>query len=207
MDKGRELSKIWSEVEADLKEKTPSGYKMALIDADKILRSILKEKGYPGKNLIQQLFWSGVKVEKYDELKRAIGKKDEILNSTAYQLSTLELDDFLAVYKSAISQLYDTKRLKFYHRLYLLFEKNFSHNLKKSLKIFIITFIVYLFGIKFLTSTETGKNFVSGTIHLNDFIFNWLVNITLIVLILAVIVGIVFLILEKRKSVKIRDEE
>lgn len=200
------IKKLWQEVESDLREKSPAGYKMALLDADKALRWLLKQKGYPGKNISEQLFWSGIKIENHEELKRAFEKKDEILESVSYQLSTLELEDFLDIYKELIRQLSETKKLRFYQRAYFLFEKNFSHNLRKILKLGGLGLVAYLIIVKLLTSTESGRRLVEKIVALNNFIFKWLLNIIIFTVIIAVIIGIIFLLMERRRSVRIKDE-
>jgi hypothetical protein len=201
------VREIWKEVETDMAFRKSAGYRKAFIDPDRRLRLILKEKGYPGRNLEQQLFWSGLRTDRDHDLKRAIEKKEEILNSPTYQLSTLELDDFLDAYKRAVEAVAAKKKIGMGEKIYLLFEKKISRNIKKIIQILFCVLLAFLFGVKFLSSTETGRNIISSIVNFNNFLFSWLVNILIIGLAVAIIAGIIFVWLERRRSVKIKESK
>lgn len=195
---------IWHEVEADLKEKTQSGYKMALLDSDKLLRQALKEKGYPGKDLKKQLFWSGINLSGREDLRKAIKKRDEILNESDYRLSSFEIEDFLAAYKKAVEWVLSAKKLDFRHKVGLYLE-NYLFLKNTSLTKVVAVILFLFFGIKFLSSTETGKNIVEKTVEVDSLLFDWFKMFLLLGLGVAVIVFISFLYLDKKKKVKIKE--
>src|SRR3990172_7004409 len=146
----------WAEVDACMAEETASGYKMAIIEADKILRFVLKQKGYPGKDLKQQIFYAGWKLEDKKELHKAIAKKDEIVDKLEYKLSTFEAEDALGAYKDAVIHFSSKKTLRLKNRLALYY----THYLSIKSKFFqksIISFLVFFLVIKLLDSTEIGR--------------------------------------------------
>lgn len=200
-DKGEN---IWQEVKADLREKTQSGYKMALLDSDKLLRQVLKEKGYPGKDLKKQLFWAGINLSGREDLKKAIKKKDEILNESDYRLSSFEIEDFLAAYKKAVEWVLSAKKLGFKRKIGLYLE-NYLFLKNTSLTKVIVVVLVLFFGIKFFSSTETGRNIVEKTVEVDNLLFDWLKVLILIGLGISVVVFISFIYLDRNKKVKIKE--
>lgn len=194
----------WHEVEADLKEKTQCGYKMALLDSDKLLRRVLKEKGYPGKDLKKQLFWAGINLKGRAELKDALKKKEEILSEQNYRLSSFELEDYLSAYKKAIDWILSARSITLKRRVGLYFENYFFLKNTSITKVLIIALTIF-FGIKFLSSTQTGKNVVVKIVEVDNLLFDWLKVLLIIGLALAAVVLASFLYLDKKKKVKIKE--
>jgi len=199
-----ENKNIWHEIEADLREKTDSGYKMALLDSDKLLRNTLKRKGYPGKDLKKQLFWAGINLSGRADLKNAIKKKDEVLNDSDYRLSSFEIEDYLSAYKKVIEWVLSAKKLGLKRKIgltleNLLFLKNTSWT--KALLVVLAIF----FGIKLLSSTDMGKNVVGKIVEIDSQLFDWLKIALLISLVVAALVLASFIYLDKKKKVRIKE--
>lgn len=195
---------IWQEIDSDLREKTQSGYKMALLDSDKLLRNTLKEKGYPGKDLKKQLFWAGINLKGRADLKDAFKKKEEILTKESYRLSTFELEDYLNAYKKAISWVESARSITLRRKVGLYFESYFFLKNAPLTKI-IATLVIVFLGIKFLSSTETGKSIVTKVVEIDNLLFEWLKIILLIGLALAVVIFVSFIYLDKKKNVRIKE--
>lgn len=194
----------WREVETDLKEKTNSGYKMALLDSDKLLRSVLKERGYPGKDLKKQLFWAGINVAGRSDLKDAMKKRDEVLNDFDYRLSSFEIEDFLKAYRKTIEWVESAKKLGFKRKIGIYLENYlFLKNIGKSKALVVV--LAIFFGIKVLSSTEVGENIVSKTVEIDNLLFDWFKMFLLLGLGVAVVVFISFLYLDKKKKVRIKE--
>ena len=116
---------LWSNVEEYLAESSPAGYNMAIIEADKILRHVLKTKGYPGKDLKRQILWAGWKMEDKNPLVSAIQLKDKILTKFDYKLTSLDAEEAVKEYKNAIKHFNEYKKLTFTKKLGLYY----SHKL------------------------------------------------------------------------------
>ena len=195
---------IWHEVEADLKEKTECGYKMALLDSDKLLRQVLREKGYPGKDLKKQLFWAGINLGGRTDFKNAIKKKEEVLNTQDYRLSSFEIEDFLDAYKKAVTWVESAKKIGLKRKIGLYLENYFFLKNTSITKVVVVIVLVF-FGVKLLSSTETGKNVVDRVVEVDNLLFDWLKILILVGLGVAVVVFISFIYLDKKKKVKIKE--
>jgi len=195
---------LWQEIGSDLKEKTKSGYKMALLDSDKLLRIALKEKGYPGKSLKKQLFWSGINLGSRPDLKNAIKKKEEILNEQGYRLSTFEIEDFLDAYKKATEKVLESKKVGLKRKIGIYLENYlFLKNVSKSRALIVI--LAVFFGIKLLSSTDMGNEITSKIVDADNFIFDWFKLLFVVVLVVTMVVFISFIYLDKKKKVRIKD--
>lgn len=197
----KQANNLWREIKADLEEKSNSGYRMALIDSDKLLRQVLKDKGYPGKDLKKQLFWAGVNLNSRPELKKAINKKEEILNDFDYRLSSFEIEDFILAYRKAIEKVLNTGNLDLKKKIGLYLEGLDSIN---KFKIVILVLSV-IFGIKFFTSTNMGKTIVEKVVGLDNFIFDWMKILLLIALVVIVVALASFVFFDKKKKIKIKE--
>lgn len=195
---------FWQEIEDDLKEKTFCGYKMALLDSDKLLRYILKKKGYPGEDLKKQLFWAGISLKSRPHLKNAFIKRGEILNAQEYQLSSFEIEDFLEAYRKVIEKVMDLEKMSLRRKAGIILENYFF--LKGGiLKNVLVVFLSLLLGIKFLSSTEIGKNITEKAVAIDDVLFAWFVILLLLVVTVAVLAFISFSFFDKRKKVRIKE--
>ena len=195
---------VWQEIEADLKEKTNSGHKMALLDSDKMLRRALNDKGYPGKDLNKQLFWAGINLNARPDLKKALKKKQEILDEFDYRLSTFELEDFLNAYRKAIERVSSGDRLTLRKRLGIYFENYFFLKNASKLKALIAVMAVFL-GIKILSSTGIGVGITKKVVSIDNLLFDWFLILLLVGLVVGVIVFVSFIFFDKSRKVKIKE--
>lgn len=196
--------KAWQEIEADLKEKTNSGHKMALLDSDKMLRRALKDKGYPGKDLNKQLFWAGINLNARLDLKKALKKKQEILDEFDYRLSTFELEDFLNAYRKAIERVSSGDRLTLKKRLGIYFENYFFLKNTSKIKSLLAVLAVFL-GIKVLSSTVIGSSITKKVVSIDNLLFDWFLILLLVGLVVGVIVFVSFIFFDKSRKVKIKE--
>lgn len=202
--KPRKSEDYWEEVESCLKEESASGYKMAIIEADKILRFVLKQKGYPGKDLKQQIFYAGWKLSDKTGLNKAVAKKEEIVDNLEYKLSTFEAEDVIDSYKEAILHFSSKKALKLKERL-ALYYKHYLSIKSKFLRKNLLLFLGFFLAIKILDSTEIGRQVWDKLVLASNFIYSWfLVFILLGGAILVIVIGS-FLYFEKGKT-KIKEQ-
>ncbi len=195
---------LWREVHSDLAEKSESGYKMAILDSDKLLRKALKEKGYPGNDVKKQLFWAGVNLNARPDLKKALKKKEEILEDYDYRLSSFELEDFLNAYRKVIERVFGGERLSVRKKLGIYFENYFFlKNISKWKSIAVVLGI--FLGIKILSSTGIGIGLTDRVVQLDNLLFDWFLMLLLIALAVGIIVLVSFVFLDKSRKVKIKE--
>ncbi|MCL5093771.1 MAG: hypothetical protein M1355_01425 [Patescibacteria group bacterium] len=189
----------WSEVEACMAERTAVGYKMAVIETDKILRFVLKQKGYPGKDLRQQILLAGWRLEDKKGLEKALEKRDEIVNNLEYRLSTFEAEDAVKAYREAILHFTSKKTLKIKARIVMYYNHYLSIRSTFLQRSLVLIFVFFLL-VKFLSSTEVGKSVSFYVVKASDFIFSWFLVFALLGIALLVIVISSFLYFEKSKT-------
>ena len=189
----------WSEVDSCLKEQSASGFKMAIVEADKILRFILKKRGYPGKDLEQQVFYAGWKLEDKKGLKKALQKRNEIVSNLEYKLSTFEAEDAVDAYKEAILYFTSKRALRFKERLALYYAHYLS--IKSSfLQRSLLSFLAFFLIIKLLDSTEIGRMIWGKLVEASNFIYSWFLILLLLGGAIFIIVIGSFLYFEKGKT-------
>jgi len=86
-----------------------------------------------------------------------------------------------------------------------LYLENYFFLKNTSLTKVVAVVLVLFFGIKFLSSTETGKNIIGKIVEVDNLLFDWLKDLLLIGLGVAVVIFISFLYLDKRKKVEIKE--
>lgn len=203
--KPRENQDYWQEVEECLKEGSPSGYKMALIEADKILSFVLKQKGYPGKNVRQQVLLAGWRLEDKKSLEKALEKRDEIINNLEYRLSTFEAEDAVKAYREAILHFSSKKAISFGKRAALYYTHYLSIKSSFFQKSLIILLLFFLF-VKFLTATTYGKTLGDAVVGTSNFIFSWF----MVFLLLGIAIGVIVIgsfMYFGREKVRIKDND
>jgi len=173
MEEVKERNKdYWCEVEDYLSEGTPSGYKMAIVEADKILYHVLKQKGFPGKDIKVKIFYAGWELEDKRGLRSAIKAREDITQKLDYKLSTFDAEDAINAYKEAIIYFSKNKKLDFFKKSSLYYTHYISYKspfLQKAVA-FVFTFFLL---VKFFNSTEIGKKITSTLVAVSNFIFSW----------------------------------
>jgi hypothetical protein len=194
---------LWGEVERALKEHTASGYKMACIEAQKVFYHLLKQKGYPTKNMKQVLTIFGWKLTNKKALQSALEKTELIKNSFDYTLSSFETEDIVASYAKAIQDFSGAKSLSWQRKVGLFWDNYLS--IKSSFaKKAIIGIILFFVIVKLLSSTKFGVTLLSATVALSNFFFSWFLVVIVGAGILVFVVFGLMTLFEKNKS-KIRE--
>ncbi|NIM47109.1 MAG: hypothetical protein GTN40_03055 [Candidatus Aenigmarchaeota archaeon] len=190
---------LWAEVEGALKERTPAGYKMAVIEANKLLDMTLKEKGYPGRDFDDRLLNARETFSNFDSLKQAVGKAKQILNTFDYNLTSVEVEDIINCYKQALMDLTEGFGSISFTKRASLFFKYYVPAKIKSVKFWIILFFSFLLLVKFLADTSWGQQITQFVVSIVRFIFSWFLVFVLFIVGITIVVFATFLYFEKRK--------
>ena len=190
MSKIRIKEELWEQVEACLKDQKSSAYKLAIIEADKILNNLITLKGVPGDSTSDKVMKIKEKFPELAGLVKAFQTKDKILNHLTYNVSPEEADAALDAYKTAISDLdNEGKHMPLSQKLKLFFEYYIPKKLKK-LEHLVLAFVGFLALFLFLADTSWGQNVSSFFLNIARFFYYVIVKY---VLIAGVVLGIVFL--------------
>ncbi|MEI7690135.1 MAG: hypothetical protein WCI63_00695 [bacterium] len=189
----------WAETELAFKEDTSSGYKMACLEAEKVFKSTLRDKGYPSKNINQTILYFGWRVSDKNGLKKALTKTAQIRETFDYQLSSFETEDIIASFKQASIDFSEKKSLS-WQRKVALFYKNYLSIRTSFLKKLIITVLLFFLTVKFLSRTDLGHKIVNLVVDISDLFFSWFMIVLALLLVILLITIISFAFLESKKT-------
>ncbi len=191
----------WDNVEKALGEGTKSGYKMAIIETEKILSLVMEEKKFPGKNIQEKIGNAGHFIKNKEKLNYARSMYIKITGELGFDVSDEDTREIISGYYKAISDIIkmDSENLDFKERLGLFLQKHFYKFPKKIKTISISTFLFFLL-IFLSVETSTGKSISANIIGLSQFLFyKILPGILAIIAIGIVIIGALYYWQDRKK--------
>lgn len=102
----KKVEKQWKKIIKRLESGKEAEYKLAVIEADSMMDSILKKMGYSGKNLedrLKQL--TEASIHNLSELSDAHKIRDNIVHDPDYRLSLENAEKTLAIYEEAFKNI------------------------------------------------------------------------------------------------------
>lgn len=100
------IKKRWADIREKLSENSESSHKMAVIEADKLLDSILKNKGAKGENFGERLRDFREKFRKgYSDIWQAHIIRNKIVHESEYSLSKSEAENAIRKFKKGLEIL------------------------------------------------------------------------------------------------------
>jgi len=106
IQKKEEASKRWQEILDKLEGDDESGFKMAVIEADKVFDELLKEAGYPGEDMGTRLKQvTKDQLSNIDEVWQAHKVRNRIAHEPYYQLNKRDAKRAVEIYKKATEDL------------------------------------------------------------------------------------------------------
>jgi hypothetical protein len=97
--------KKWQKIASRINQDNPSQYKVAILEADKIVDDILKSIGYKGENMIERLSHpSAAQIENVEELKSAHQIRNQIIHKTDYQIDRKTAEEIIGIYEKFLRQ-------------------------------------------------------------------------------------------------------
>lgn len=102
----KEMDSQWQAIFDKLESNNESEYKLAVIEADKILDGLLKDAGYQGGDMGERLKQvSPDKLPNLDELWQAHKVRNQIAHETNFQLSQSQAKRAVEIYRRALEDL------------------------------------------------------------------------------------------------------
>lgn len=94
------IRKSWNEIKARLETGDESQYKLAVIEADKIVDKIIGSMGLKGKNMIQRLeTLKPGQIEDAENLKIAHKTRNQIINDPSFQVNKDKAIEVIEIYE------------------------------------------------------------------------------------------------------------
>jgi hypothetical protein len=181
----------WDTVDRALNEGTSSGYKIAIIETEKILLIAIGDKKIPGKNTSEKIKNMEILLENTDKLNYSRAICEKLVKEPGFSVSADETREIVAGYYKAISDIVKmkSKDIPFKEKINFFLQRHFNQFPQKTKKGLILTFL-FFFAIFLSTETVTGQ-FISEMIsNFSQFVFYKLVPIILAIAVVgAVIVG------------------
>lgn len=194
-------SASWNIVEECLKEKTASGYKMAMIEAEKILQDAIKKAGYPGKTNDERIATSSKNFSNIRKLKKAREIHKTVLNELDYSLNSLEVEESAKSYHQALADIEGNPdaQLGLIQRISALVSYYIPSKKNLFLKILISVVSILLF-IVFLADTKPGQELAKSIVNIAHFAFSWVLTTTLLIGAVVIIITITILYFENKRK-------
>jgi hypothetical protein len=185
----QKYEKQWRLIEKLLNEGTMSGYKIAIVETEKILQTVLDDKNFPGKDIHMQIENARMVLENFDKLNYSRAMYNKIIKEPAFDISSEDTKEIIAGYYKAISDIVkmDSKDVELKEKINLFLQKYFYNFPVRIKRIFIFIFI-FLLAIFIATETATGQSIAGIISEFSRFVFYELIPIVLVIVILGGIV-------------------
>jgi len=197
------LNELWVEVESALAEHTVSGYKIAIIEAYKVLDAVLKSKGYPGKTIEKKLFWAGYSLKDKKGITEGLKLHNEIIKKFSFKLTDFEAKDIVGEYKKAIAEIQEEPAFSMMDKI-----KVFAENYLSPKSVLFWRNLASVFGfflaVKLLSGTEVGGRMVQKVVDVSGFAISW--QFLAIIIVLIIIALVVHSYFSNKSPVKIKDD-
>ena len=187
----QEYEKEWQLIEKLLNEGTISGYKIAVVETEKILQEVLNDKNFPGKDISAQIENARIVLENLDKLNYSRAMYNKIIKESDFDISSEDTKEIIAGYYKAISDIIkmDSKDIEFKEKVNLLLQRHFYNFPVKIRNGFILVFL-FLLAIFISTETATGQSIAAIISNFSQFVFYKLIPLIIALIVFgSVIVG------------------
>jgi len=190
----------WSAVEKALAEGTFSGYKIGVLETEKIFSEMLKAKKIPGSMAERKIKYIGRFLSLPDKLEYGRNIYERIINEPHFEISREETKHVISGYWQAMLDIEEAvQSLSLWEKITLRARYIFGTALK-NLKIIATAILGATTAIWFLGETAWGQKISRAVVTGNHFfIFKILFWTIIVVISLIIIFTIIYLVL-RRKS-------
>lgn len=161
----------WDLVENALKDGSFSGFKMAIIESEKIFQQTIKNSGFKKSVILKEI--SKITSEP-EQFYRARSMAEKIIFEENFEISREDAKKIIAGYWRGIQDLSDwLEGLGWFDRNALKTRNIFNKKIFTNIAIALFSLMIF---IKLTSNTEIGQNAIASLIYWNDFLF-WKVTI------------------------------
>ena len=139
----------WDTVDRALNEGASSGYKMAIIETEKILLMAMDDKKIPGKNMSEKIKNIEILLENTDKLNYSRAICEKLTKEPGFSVSADETREIVAGYYKAISDIVkmESKNIPFKEKINFFLQRHFNQipqKTKKRVNLIILLFFEIL---------------------------------------------------------------
>lgn len=181
--------KGWDAVDDALGESVNSGYKIAIIETEKILRMALNDRKIPGKNVSQKIKNAKIFLSNPQKLDYSRAMYEKIISETGFNISLEDTKEIISGYYKAISDISETepKNIPLKEKVNLFLQRYFGRFLQKAKNLMVFLFL-FLLAIFISTETSTGNSISRALATFSQFLFYTIIGTLLKVLAVAVVI-------------------
>ncbi len=186
--------KYWGMVDDALGESADSGYKMAVVETEKILRMALNDRKIPGKDIPQKIKNAEIFLSNPQKLDYSRAMCEKIISEPGFDISSEDTREIIAGYYKAISDIAETepKNIPLKEKVNLFLQRHFGRFLQKIKGLVIFLFLFFL-AIFISTETSTGNSISRALAAFSQFLFYTIIGTLLKVLAIAIVaIGILY---------------
>lgn len=202
MPKELKLNLNWLGVEKSLAEGTFSGYKMGILETEKLLKILFDQKKIPGKKIEAKIKYVAHFLSQPQKLTYSRQITQRILEEPHFEISREETKQAISGYwqamldiEEAIDMLSLWQKLSLRLKYYL--GKLVSKIKKISYLILVVAFLIWLFA-----ETSSGRKFMGSLVKINHFfIFKILFWGAIIIAGAFIITGVFFFVFRRKGRV------
>jgi hypothetical protein len=190
----------WSAVEKALAEGTFSGYKIGILETEKLFSDVLKTKQIPGSTAERKIKYIQRFLSLPDKLECSRHTYERIINEPHFEISREETKHVISGYWQAMLDIEESMHsLSLWEKITLRARYMIGLFLK-NLKIIALFFFGAIAAIWFLGETVWGQKFSWAVVAANHFfIFKILFWSAIIIVSLVIIGGILYFVLRQKK--------
>jgi hypothetical protein len=162
----------WKTVDKALNEGTMSGYKIAIIETEKILSMALDDEKFPGKDISEQIKNAEIVFRNKEKLDYSRAMYNKIVKEPGFDISSEDTKEIVTGYYQAISDIVrmGPENIGLKEKVSLLLQRYFYQFSQKTRKIAILLFLFFL-SVFIITETPTGHSISELVINLTRFLF------------------------------------
>ncbi len=186
--------KYWGIVDSALGESVNSGYKMAVVETEKILRMALNGRKIPGKGIPQKIKNAEIFLSNPQKLDYSRAMYEKIISEPGFDISSEDTREIIAGYYKAISDIAETepKNIPLKEKVNLFLQRYFGRFLQKTRGLIIFLFLFFL-AIFISAETSAGNSIYRALADFSRFLFYTIIGTLLKILAVAiVIIGILY---------------
>jgi len=190
----------WSAVEKALAEGTFSGYKIGILETEKLFSQMLKDKKIPGQDIEGKIKYISHFLSLPDKLDYSRNTCERIIHEPHFETSREETKQIISGYWQAMLDIEEVvESLGVWNKINLRFKYALGIILKNT-RHFIISILAASAIIWFLAETTFGKKTTAIIAEFNHFfIFKFLLWTVIVITSLIVIGGILYFLTKKKK--------
>lgn len=207
----KQLSHIdWSPVEKALEQGGALGYKMAIIETDKIFAKLLEAKQFPGDTVDKKIQNIQSVFSNSEKLNYARAIHDKIISEPNFEIGEQETQHLISAYYQAIIDITQMRgnTLGIFKRIKFIIINLFRYKIIRWLRNIVILLVVFFVTIVLLNDTSIGQKTALKVVDAAHFVvYKLMLYFGIGIIGLLVIIGLVYWWEQKRNKSEIVIEE